>query len=102
MALRAVKVREEGQTHLDILRKISTPPLLTMCENHTLALLGEFHFQDIVIAMFPLVGASVRETLDRDFRKSSIGDLLDILMQALEVRNFFFQNHSDRCNTSIF
>jgi hypothetical protein len=48
-------------------------------------LLAEYHLEDISMVAFPLLAASVEDAFGLDWRFSSTGDLIDILMQALEV-----------------
>ena len=48
----------------------------------------EFQFDDIVFGIFPKVGGEMAEAYDR-WAKNSVGDIIDMLMQALEVRLTF-------------
>ena len=44
----------------------------------------EFQFEDIVFGIFPLVGAKISEAFGF-WPKNSVGDIIDMLMQMLEV-----------------
>ena len=44
----------------------------------------EFQFEDIVFGIFPLVGAEMLEAFG-DWAENSVGDIIDMLMQMLEV-----------------
>jgi hypothetical protein len=51
---------------------------------------SEFHFDDILFGIFPKVG-----TLDEAYdcwTKNSVGDIINMLMQALEGRLSFYMN----------
>ena len=47
----------------------------------------ELHFEDIVCGLFPLAGPSMRDSFGptSNFVKNSVGDIMDMLLQALEV-----------------
>jgi hypothetical protein len=44
----------------------------------------EFQFEDIVFGIFPKVGAEMSYVFDY-WPKNSVGDIIDILLQMLEV-----------------
>ena len=44
----------------------------------------EFQFEDIVFGIFPLVGAEMTYLFDF-WPNNSVGDIMDILLQMLEV-----------------
>ncbi|KAA1478271.1 kinase-like protein [Dentipellis sp. KUC8613] len=83
--VRIVVLRETGHTHLNILRKIATEPLALLTHNHVLPMLTEIRFDPVTFCVFPLVGGeSMRCSYSGLWAKSSVGDLLDMIMQALE------------------
>jgi hypothetical protein len=85
VTIRVLVVRNEGHNHLKTLRNIATGPQSLISNNHALTLLSEFQFEDIIFGLFPVVGG----TMERAFGywpKNSVGDVLDMLLQALEVR----------------
>ena len=44
----------------------------------------EFQFEDIVFGVFPMVGGEMRYAIGK-WPKNSVGDIVDMLMQMLEV-----------------
>ncbi|RDB23619.1 Calcium-dependent protein kinase 4 [Hypsizygus marmoreus] len=83
MAVRVITVKGEGHNHLSILRKIATGHQSLIQENHALPMLAEFSFEDITFGMFPKVGGTMQDAFCF-WAKNSVGDILDMLMQALE------------------
>lgn len=79
-----IAVRKEGREHLRILRKIAAGPETLLSECHTLPLLRELELEDLVFGIFPRVGANMREAIGQ-WAKNSVGDVMDMVMQALEV-----------------
>ena len=59
-------------------------PQSLFSENHMLQMLEEVQFDDITFGIFPRVGSSLSEAYGR-WAQNSVGDVLDMLMQALEV-----------------
>jgi hypothetical protein len=51
---------------------------------------SEFHFDDHIFGIFPRVGGMVAQSYDW-WAKNSVGDIIDVLMQALAV-NLTFMN----------
>ena len=84
VVIRIVKIRDEDQIHLDILRKLATSPHALLSSNHTLPMIDELHIGPLVFAVFPFVGATMSDAWDR-WPRNSVGDIMDMLMQALEV-----------------
>jgi len=76
-------VRNEGKDHLDILRKIATGPDSYWSNNHTLPMIEEIQFEDIVLGIFPKIGGWLGH---HNWAANSVGDMLNIIMQMLEVR----------------
>ncbi|TFY71731.1 hypothetical protein EVG20_g1271 [Dentipellis fragilis] len=83
--VRIVVLRDTGHTHLKILRKIATEPLALLTNNHVLPMLAEISFDLVTFCIFPLVGGeNMRCSYSGLWAMSSVGDLLDMVMQALE------------------
>ena len=85
VAIRVIAMKGEGREHLNILRKVATGPISLLSNNHVLPMFTEFHFDDVVFGVFPMVGWMVSDAYDF-WAKNSVGDIVDMLMQALEVR----------------
>lgn len=83
-AIRVIAIGNEGHDHLRILRKLATGPVSLISENHTLPMQTEFVFEDIIFGFFPKVGAPMDEAFGY-WAQNSVGDVLDMIMQALEV-----------------
>ena len=47
-------------------------------------MLSEFQFEDIIFGLFPKVGGSLSDA-DDPWQQNSVGDVIDMMMQALEV-----------------
>jgi len=84
VAIRVIVIGDEGHTHLNILRKIATGAHSLLSNNHALPMLAEFNFEDIIFGLFPKAGGSMKEAFDY-WAKNSVGDVVEMLMQALEV-----------------
>ncbi|TFY71734.1 hypothetical protein EVG20_g1274 [Dentipellis fragilis] len=92
--VRVVVLRDEGHTHLKILRKIANEPLALLTNNHTLPLLFEMNFDLVTFCVFPLVGGGhLRRAFADMYESTSVGDLLDMVMQALEGLAFIHDLH---------
>ncbi|TFY71729.1 hypothetical protein EVG20_g1273 [Dentipellis fragilis] len=87
--VRVVVLRDEGHMHLKILRRIATEPLALLTSNHALPMLSEISFDLVTFCVFPLVGgADMHRAFSAMGVMSSVGDLLDMVMQALEGLGF--------------
>ena len=93
MAVRVLVVKDDGHKHLNILRKIATGSSSLLSTNHTLPLLAEFRLDDIVFGIFPRVGARMEEAFGY-WPSNSVGDVMDMLLQALEVSVTFWHPES--------
>lgn len=82
--VRVIKIGHEGREHLNILRKIATSPHALISSNHTLPMWNQFELDHITFGVFPLVGGSMRDAW-KGWPKNSVGDIMNMLMQALEV-----------------
>ena len=52
--------------------------------NHTLAMFQEFQFEDIIFGIFPKVGGELLSAYGL-WAKNSVGDIIEMLLQMLEV-----------------
>jgi hypothetical protein len=86
--MRVVAIGDDGRKHLDILRiLLATAPQVLISANHALPMTREVQLGHITFGVFPLVGY----TLDVSWAKDSVGDILDMLLQALEVGSLYEQ-----------
>ena len=85
--MRVVAVGDNGRKHLDILRVLATAPQVLISANHALPMIREVQLGHITFGVFPLVGY----TLDASWANDSVGDILDMLLQALEVGSLYEQ-----------
>jgi hypothetical protein len=56
--------------------------------NHVLPMFAEFQFEDIIFGIFPKVGGEISYAYDY-WAKNSVGDIIEMLMQMLEVSLLF-------------
>ncbi|KAI0757695.1 kinase-like domain-containing protein [Daedaleopsis nitida] len=92
VVLRILKVGEQGQQHLDVLRYLARGPLSLYSHNHALPLLQEIQVDDMTFGVFPYVGGAVRDAYSC-WPKNSVGDLVDMILQMLSALVFI---HSHR------
>ncbi|TFK33304.1 kinase-like domain-containing protein, partial [Crucibulum laeve] len=85
--VRILVVKNEGHRHLNILRKTSTGRNTFLSNNHCLPMLAEVVLEDIVFGVFPKAYGSL-ELAFESWTKNSVGDILDMLLQALEALCF--------------
>lgn len=88
--MRVIVVGDNGRKHLDILRELATAPQALISANHALPMIREVQLGHITFGVFPLVGY----TLDASWANDSVGDILDMLLQALEVGSLHEQTIS--------
>jgi hypothetical protein len=100
VSVRVLVVRGQGYGHLNILRKIATGSCALLSNNHTLPLLSESQFGDIIFGIFPRVGWRMEEAFN-GWPKNSVGDVLDMLMQALEVGHTSIQTSESDPNPTL-
>ncbi|KAF8958033.1 hypothetical protein BDZ97DRAFT_1906622 [Flammula alnicola] len=71
--------------NLDLLRRIATAPTSSFFNNHTLPMWAELKFKDVVFGIFPKVGPGISLSEIYGFwAKNSVGDVIEIVMRALE------------------
>jgi hypothetical protein len=84
VVIRVIVLGNEGHDHLKILRTIATGEKSLFSNNHTLPMFAEFQFEDIIFGVFPKVGGEVKRAYSF-WAKNSVGDIIEMLMQMLEV-----------------
>ena len=84
VVIRVIVIGKKGHDHLKILRTIATGENSLFSNNHTLPMFAEFQFEDIIFGIFPKVGGDVLYAYDY-WAKNSVGDIIEMLMQMLEV-----------------
>lgn len=88
--VRVVTIRKEGQDHLRILQKIARGRLSLFSENHALPVLDEIVLRDITFCVFPRSGFTL-ETAYGSWAQNSVGDVVNMVMQALEGLAFLHE-----------
>jgi hypothetical protein len=88
IVLRVIVIGTGGRDHLKILKRIATGESSLLSNNHTLAMFAEFQFEDIIFGVFPKVGQGFQNAYD-SWTKNSVGDIIEMLMQMLEVDSQF-------------
>ena len=89
VVVRVLSVGEEGKRHLAILRKIATGERSLLSNNHTLPMFREIIFEDITFGIFPKAGSDLG-AMYRSWANNSVGDIMDMILQALEVKLALF------------
>ena len=82
--IRVLAVGDEGKDHVEILQSISHGVIALLHSSHQLPLLGLIEIEDITLGVFPKAGGSLTEMYG-SWAKPSIGDVLDIILQCIEV-----------------
>ena len=88
VVIRVIVIGNEGYDHLKILRTIATGEKSLFSNNHTLPMFAELQFEDIIFGIFPKVGGEIGSAYGY-WAKNSVGDIIEMLMQMLEVRFTF-------------
>jgi hypothetical protein len=84
VVIRVIVIGDEGKNHLKILNRIAVGKAALHSTNHALPLFQQLVFKDIVFGVFPKIGARVFDIVGR-WAKNSVGDVLEMVMQMLEV-----------------
>ena len=84
VVIRVIVIGDEGKDHLKLLRTIATGENSLFSNNHALPMFAEFRFEDIVFGIFPKVGGEMSYAYGY-WAKNSVGDIIEMLMQMLEV-----------------
>ncbi|CAL1711532.1 unnamed protein product [Somion occarium] len=83
VAIRVITVNKDGHEQLNILRKVAASPSSLLSNNHTLPMLRVFEYEDITFGIFPRTAGCMEEAFD-SWPKNSVGDVLNMILQALE------------------
>jgi hypothetical protein len=97
--MRVIVIKSEGHDHLKILKRLAVGENSLLSNNHTLPMIAELQFEDIILGVFPKVGAGLRNAYG-SWTKNSVGDIIDMVMQMLEV-SFRVPTALDIFNTDI-
>lgn len=84
VTVRPIKLRNEGVEHLNILKKVATGALALLSNNHALPMFDTIEFEDVTLGIFPFTGSCLRNAFG-SWARNSVGDVVDMIMQALEV-----------------
>ena len=88
VVIRVIVIENEGHDHLKILRTIATGEKSLFSNNHALPMFAELQFEDIIFGIFPIVGGEITYAYGH-WAKNSVGDIVEMLMQMLEVSFIF-------------
>ncbi|PPQ80778.1 hypothetical protein CVT25_001915, partial [Psilocybe cyanescens] len=91
VVLRVIVASGEGGTHLQILKRLSSPPDILLSNNHILPILYEITFQDIVILAVPKLILDLSEVISPRF-SNSVEDMLYMVLQAFEGAAYLHRN----------
>ena len=86
--VRVIVIGNEGHDHLKILRTIATGENCLLSTNHALPMVMELQFEDIIFGIFPRVGGDMSLAFGF-WPNNSVGDIIDMLLQMLEVSFYF-------------
>ena len=84
VTVRPIRLGEEGRKHLEILKRVSTGPQALLCNNHCLPMFDTISFEDVTLGLFPFVGGTMDDAFG-SWPENSVGDVIDMILQALEV-----------------
>ena len=82
--IRVLQIGDSGRDHVDILRKFATGPNALFNDNHSIPVIEFLEYEDLVFGVFPKVGFRMSEAYG-GWAKNSVGDVLDMILQCLEV-----------------
>ena len=83
--IRITVMGEEGRRHIEILRKLARGTTSLLTDNHVIPLWKEVTYEDITFVVCPYVGHSMDDCYGW-WAKNSVGDIVDMILQTLEVR----------------
>ena len=85
VVIRVLAIGQSGQDHVEILNALTRGDFAFFSANHAIPLYEFITFEDITFGIFPMVGSRVEEAYGY-WAKNSVGDVVDMLLQCLEVR----------------
>ena len=77
-------VGDEGKDHVELLRTVSHGEISLLHGSHQLPLLDLIEVEDVVLGVFPKAGGCLSHVYG-SWAESSVGDILDIIAQCMEV-----------------
>ena len=78
-----------GREHVEILQLVAQSYYGTTNTNHAIPLLDLIDFEDVTFGVFPRIGFPCRDLTSSMFM-NSVGDIVDVLLQCIEVCHLFF------------
>ena len=75
---------DHGRRHIDILRKLARGTRSLLSDNHVVPLWREVDYEDITFIVSPYVAHSLVDCYAL-WARNSVGDIVDMILQALEV-----------------
>ena len=90
VVIRVLSVGPDGGEHVELLKIISRGPLPLVHSCHTLPILDLIELEDVTFGVFPKAAGSVSDAYD-SWAKPTVGDILDIIVQCLEVLETLFR-----------
>ena len=85
MVLRVLAIVGDGKEHVDLLNTLARGSSSLFSSNHALPLLEVIELDDITFGVFPKVSYSCSDVYG-SWAQSSVGDILEVIAQCLEVR----------------
>ena len=82
--IRIAAMGDQGRRHIEILRKLARGTRSLLTDNHVVPLWKEVDYADITFIVSPYVGHSMADCYGL-WAKNSVGDVVDMILQALEV-----------------
>lgn len=84
VVIRLAAMGGQGRRHIEILRKLARGTKSLLTDNHVVPLWREVEYEDLAFIVSPYVGHSMDDCYGL-WAKNSVGDILDMILQALEV-----------------
>ena len=85
VVIRIAAMGRAGRRHLEILRTLALGTTSVLTDNHVIPLWKEVDYEDMTFIVCPFVGHSMDDCYGW-WAKNSVGDIIDMILQALEVR----------------
>ena len=82
VVIRLIKKGDQGETHLQVLRRIASGGVALLGDNHALPVLREIVHEDMVFVLFPLVSSGFSHHYER------VEDVFKAMADVLEVASF--------------
>ncbi|KAJ3797219.1 hypothetical protein GGU11DRAFT_662088, partial [Lentinula aff. detonsa] len=92
VVIRPLTIGNEGKNQLQIIRHLSHPAKAAYTGNHILPMIREIPLDDIIFGVFPLSGPSLVLLYSYIMPQNSVGDIINMYMQALEALVFLHKN----------